>query len=171
MTVLDAKVWQAWLLELNGLAGTFYLSDTIAGPGSGTVAGTPLVNGADQASESLATDGWSGGDNVKAGDWISIADQLYTILDDASESGGAMTLTIWPEARNPMDNAAISYGTSARGVFRLSEWPTFAWGIDRLQAPLTLIALEHEAGAGLLTEAGGSIVTEGGISITSEADA
>lgn len=143
MSLEDAKVWQAWILKLNGREGTFYFSDTIGKSGQGTVNGTPLVDGASQTTQALVTDGWSTGDSVKAGDWISIADNLYTILSDASESTGAMTLDIWPDARTPADNATISYGEDARGVFRLDEFPSFEWTADQIQGPITMTATEE----------------------------
>ena len=143
MSLEDAKIWQAWIYELNGREGVFYLSDTVGAAGRGTATGTPLVNGASQALDTLVTDGWTASSTVKAGDWISINDRLYTILDDATANGsGNLTLTIWPEAGDHSDNSPISYGAAARGIFRLEEFPTYAWDITRLQAPMTLIAIE-----------------------------
>lgn len=144
MKLAEAKAWQAWVYKLNGLEGTFYLSDTVGAAGLGTVTGTPLVNGADQIIDELGTDGWGTGDNVYAGDWISIENQLYTILEDATESSGSMTLTLWPEAKGPADNATISYGSAAVGIFRLEEIPTIMWDITRLQSGFVLLAIEDD---------------------------
>jgi hypothetical protein len=167
MSLADAKIWQSWIYELNGREGVFYLSDTIGGPGLGTVAGSPLINGAGQVTETLITDGWTSGDTVVAGDWISINDRLYTILEDGTADGsGNLTLTVWPDADSPGDNAAISYGAAARGIFRLEEFPSYAWDVSRLQAPMTLIAIEAKDWGGLLTQDGAHITTQDDAVIT-----
>lgn len=168
MTVAQAKAWQAWLMKLNGTAGTFYLSDTVGGAGRGTVAGTPLVKGAGQTDDTLLTDGWTTADNVVAGDWISINNRLYTILDDATEAGGIMTLRIWPDADDPADNAPIRYGAAAKGVFRLSEFPSFAWDVTRLQAPLVLNAVEAKVWGAILEENGDWLQLEDETALTLE---
>jgi len=142
MSLADAKDWQAWIYEMNGVEGTFWLSDTIGGPGRGTVAGTPLVATGGQTGQSLDTDGWSNGDNVKAGDWISIYGRLYQILEDATETGGLITLTVWPNLAAPDANAPILYGSAAKGIFRLAEFPAFAWGTHHQQEPITMVAVE-----------------------------
>jgi len=144
MSLADAKAWQAWILSLNGDRGTFYFSDTIGGSGRGTVAGSPLVNGINERGDRIDTDGWSGGDNVKAGDWISIKDRLYTILEDASESSGAMELRIWPDAdASVSDNLPISYGAAARGVFRMTNFPSFRFDVSRIQQSFAIEAVEE----------------------------
>ena len=142
MQLAEAKAWQAALYSLNGGTGTFYLSDTVGSAGLGTVSGTPLVNGSSQTGTDLITDGWGTGDNVYAGDWISIDNQLYTILEDVTESSGSMILTLWPEVSSPADNAAISYGADAKGVFRLDDWSSFRFSLSRLQEGITITATE-----------------------------
>ena len=142
MSETDAAVWQAWILKLNGSAGTFYFSDTIGAAGNGTVNGNPVVNGAGQTGQTLNTTGWDPGDEVVTGDWISIEDRLYKILEDASESSGNMALTLWPAVDAPADTAPLSYGVSARGLFRLDGFPSWNWAPDFTQAPVTLLATE-----------------------------
>ena len=170
MSVANAKVWQAWLHEMNGRAGTFYVKDSIGDVPQGTGGGTPLVKGAGQTSESLATDGWTPTTaTVKAGDWISIHDRLYMILDDVTADGsGNMTLTVWPNADDPGDNATIAFGTAAKGIFRLSDFPSFAWSVDRIQEPLTLIAVEAKVWGALLEQNGDALLLEDSTYLTIE---
>jgi hypothetical protein len=44
----DAEEWIAWLLSMNGRAGTFLMGDPLGDTARGTLGGTPVVNGADQ---------------------------------------------------------------------------------------------------------------------------
>jgi hypothetical protein len=146
MSIANAKAWQAFFCKLNGETGTFYFSDTVGAAGLGTVAGTPRVNGVGQDGPVLITDGWTSGDTVKAGDWISINDRLYTVVTDAVESSGSMTITLWPDVTGCIaDDAAISYGAAARGIFRLEEFPSYAWDVSRLQAGISFTATEEIA--------------------------
>lgn len=100
----------------------------------GTYAGTPLVNGGNQVGSSLITDGWSSGaSTLKRGDIFTIANvnrvnattrrsvgqlQQFRVVDDISDTTGAMTITIDPEIiisgpfqtvdAAPADNAPIT---------------------------------------------------------------
>ena len=121
MSKSEAADWQAFIAALNGPRGTFLLGDS-SYPGSrGTPGGTPVVNGADQNDTTLVTDGWSTSTTVlKAGDFISIENRLHMVTADVTSDGsGNATIDIWPQAREPADNATITY-TSPKGLFRLS---------------------------------------------------
>lgn len=143
MTLANGKIWTAAIYKLNGAAGTFYFGDTVGKVGQGTLAGAAAVNGAGQTGGILVMDGLDGGDSVVAGDWLSVGDRLYTVLTDASESGGSMSVAVWPDVDDLADDAAISYGASARGVFRLDEFPSLRWDVTRLLASVTLEATEE----------------------------
>lgn len=124
----DAEQWVAWLISLRGQLGTFLLGDPTAVTARGAATGTPLVNGALQTGGSLVIDGatpsitgW-----LKAGDYIQLGSNvsscLHKVLADAnSDSGGNVTLDIWPHIRiAPADNATVTV-SSAKGLFRLSS--------------------------------------------------
>lgn len=147
MSLADAKLWQAWAYKLNGMEGTFYLSDSVGKNSQGSPGGTPLVKGGSQTGQDLITDGWTHSVTglLIAGDWISIGDRLFTVLIDAnSDSSGNATLSLWPKIRTAYaDNTAISYGASARGIFRLTDFPEMGWDVNRLQSGFTFTAKEE----------------------------
>lgn len=123
----DAEYWISFLLKLNGAYGTFLLGDPNGATARGVATGTPLVNGASQTGNELATDGWTPDTTgiLKAGDYIQIgsgaAAKLHKVLDDVnSDADGEATLVLWPDLRSaPSDNAAIIV-SGAKGLFRLS---------------------------------------------------
>lgn len=122
MTREQAEPWIAFLLSLNGRKGTFYMGDPTGRTPRGSVPGTPLVNGASQTGQELATDGWTPSQTgiLKAGDYIQIGYNLHRIMVDANSNGsGQATLDIWPRIRtSPADNAAITVRDTV-GTWRL----------------------------------------------------
>lgn len=123
----------AALMQLLGGYGTLFIHDPAATTARGTVAGTPLVNGASQTGNSLITDGWSAGATILAGDYIQLGSstttRLYRNLKDVTADGsGNATLDIFPRLReSPGNNDAITKA-SCKGTFRLLgndvEWTT-----------------------------------------------
>jgi hypothetical protein len=111
---------RAWLAQVQAgfRLGTFWTVDhrmylTANGPGGGT----PLVNGASQTGNSIATDGWPNSTTVlKAGDLVKFGglNLVYELQADATSNGsGQATLSIDPLILvAPADNAAVTYGAS-----------------------------------------------------------
>lgn len=123
----DAEQVASFLVKLNGRFGTFLMGDPLNTKPRGLGTGTPLVNGAGQTGNQLATDGWT--PNVtgilKAGDWIQLgtgaASRLHKVLDDVnSNSSGEATLTIFPDLRSSPSNDAAIVVNNAKGLWRLS---------------------------------------------------
>jgi len=147
-----AREWQAWALRLNGIEGTFYLREdamqlfgTAKDPS--VMSGfTPLVNGPDQIGSEINTNGWPPSELgvLKKGDWISIGDRLFTVtLDVDSDTAGNAELSIWPFARGGLaDNAVISLGPDARGIFNLVGFPEFALNAEKMMEGFTFVAEE-----------------------------
>jgi hypothetical protein len=99
----------------------------------GNVAGTPLVNGANQTGNTLVTDGWTAGSTLNVGDIITIAgvnkvnpqnrqdvgsqQQFVVTANATADANGNMTIHIYPAitpsgafktvTAAPADNAAI----------------------------------------------------------------
>lgn len=119
-----AADWIAFLLKLNGQEGTFLLGDNTATTPRGTATGSPLVNGASQTGQSLITDGWTNSvtNILKAGDYISIGQRMYMVLNNVNSNGsGQATLDIWPALReSPGDNDVITTA-NCKCLFRLAS--------------------------------------------------
>ena len=123
-----AEAWLAFLVKLNGQEGTFLMGDPDAKTPRGAAGGTPLVNGASQTGNELATKGWTTSITgiLKVGDYIQLGtgalSRLHKVLDDADSDGaGNATLNLWPNLRySPLDNDPLVVN-AARSVFRLKD--------------------------------------------------
>lgn len=132
----EAQQWIAAILSLNGIQGTFYLGDPALRAPRGTHPGTPLVDGASQTGQSLATKGWTPTQTgiLLAGDWIQLGtgltQRIYRVLKDVnSDSNGKSTLDIWPRLReSPADSASITVHNTM-GIFRMID-NEMIWDID-----------------------------------------
>jgi len=128
MARADAEQWIAWLLSLNGRAGTFQLGDPLGATPRGALGGSPLVNGAGQTGSSLTIDGCTPSVTgwLKAGDYIQLGSgataTLHKVLQDVDTNGsGQASIDIWPSMRTaPADNSVVVVN-SAKGNFRLNS--------------------------------------------------
>jgi hypothetical protein len=111
-TVKGVAAWEDTVLALRN-------NSLYYGTGSGWTKinvpsyGTTLVNGGAQTGASLIVDGLT--DAPKIGDTFTIAgvEKVYTVLANATVSGGGSTLSISPSlASSPADNAAITWLTA-----------------------------------------------------------
>lgn len=126
-SVADAAEWRASLLSLRGRQGTFYLGDPIYNNNPrGTAGGTPLVNGASQAGNTLVTDGWSAAATFLKGDYFTLGNNLHMLTENVTATGGgAATLTFEPTLRiSPANNAALDISTP-KAAFRLTSDESF----------------------------------------------
>ncbi len=138
MKRVDAEVWNAFFLKLNGFKGTFLMGDPLATSPQGLGTGTPKVNGGTQAagSTSLITDGWPNSTNnlLLPGDYFHMVvgsnQRLHKVLSPVnSDSSGNATIDIWPYLRESPADDAVLVLTNAQGQFRLST-PTNDWTED-----------------------------------------
>lgn len=145
MSIDEGKQWMGFFMALNGIEGTFYLSDTLGKTASGTGEGYPLVDGGSQTGAELVTKGWKENtENIlKAGDWFSISDVLYQVTQNVdSDAGGNATLDIWPDLRSsPADEAELDIW-NPRGIFRLTEPVPIGWNKEWLTDGFTFVAME-----------------------------
>lgn len=127
----EAAVWQAFLMQLRGTAGRFYAGDPYARTPRGTALGTPLVNGASQTGNTLATDGWTINQTqlLLPGDYFQVGTELKMITAVASSNGsGQATLAFEPPLRaSPADNAALVVNSPVC-IMRLAD-PVSGWDI------------------------------------------
>ena len=132
----DRRVLAAFLAELEGMSGRFFLFDHSMTTPRGVATGTPLVNGASQTGSSLITDGWTGSvtNIMRAGDFISFdpptADrrELKMVTADVnSDGGGNATLAIKPPIKeSPANNAPLTTA-SASTIMRLTADTVARW--------------------------------------------
>jgi hypothetical protein len=147
-SLTSARAFAAFLVRLRGASGRFYLGDFGHPDNLGTCPGTPVVNGADQTGNTLATSGWTASQSgiLLAGDYIQIGDKLKMVVIDAdSDADGLATLTIEPpiEAGDAPADAASIVTSSPMGVFRLIDDEQAAWAISKnLRHSFTLEAEE-----------------------------
>lgn len=136
MKRVDAEVWIAFLLSLNGRQGTFLMGDPTATAPQGVGTGTPLVNGGSQTGNVLVIDGATNSTTnwLKAGDYFHMVVggqyRLHKVLQNANSDGsGNVSLTIWPNLReSPPDNTALVL-VNPKGQWRLDQ--SFAtWDVD-----------------------------------------
>jgi hypothetical protein len=135
----QAEVWLAVMAQLNGRAGSFLLGDPDAKKPRGDGRGTPIVSGAGQTGNTLATTGWAIGINgiLKAGDYFQIGSgstaRMHKLLFDTNSDGaGNATLTFWPTLRySPALGTPITVN-SAMSQFRLDA--AFGWDANEVSA-------------------------------------
>lgn len=120
----EAELWQCSLLQLNGMAGTFYLSDPLSPEPRGNWAGLPVVNGAGQTGQTLAIEGLVPGATIAPGDLFQVGQRLYKyigVVDAVADGSGQVTIDIWPRLReSPADGEGIITQSPA-GLFRLAS--------------------------------------------------
>jgi len=128
----QAAAWTAFFASLRGRRGTFYGYDPAATTPRGIATGTPLVKGASQTGNALATDGWTTSQTgiLLAGDYIGVNSRLHMVVEAANSDGsGNATLAIEPALReSPADNAAIT--VSAPMVSMRLASAQVGWDVD-----------------------------------------
>lgn len=110
LTAADAALMRAFLYALRGRAGRFYVPHSTVQRPRGTALGTPLVAGAAQAGATLATDSWTAGATLLAGDFIGFgASELRVVTANATADGaGVMSIVLdEPMRASPADNSAL----------------------------------------------------------------
>ena len=143
----DAEQWNAFLMSLNGQAGTFLLGDPNGCVPRGTASaspGTPIITaqtGSTIAVTGAATSqtGW-----LLAGDYIQLgaasSATLHKVLVDAdTDISGNATLEVWPAVRGTRSSSVVV--AHAVGRFRLAE-NVSGWNADVAQYGITFSAME-----------------------------
>lgn len=119
-----AEPWVAFVLSLNGPAGTFLLGDPNNTSPRGTATAATISGSLGDSSVTVAMTG-----TLLAGDYIQLgtgsSSRLHKVLVDQEGDG---TLEIWPALRASYVSEAATLA-NAKGVFRLSSGDT-SWGIN-----------------------------------------
>ncbi len=132
----DAEDWISWGLALNGRAGTFLFGDPVGQTARGTVAGTPLIDGAgQQRSKVLNTKGWTPGSAIfQAGDYIQLPNyRLHKVLTDTTADGGGLAaLDVFPRVRDVLVDSDPIIVANTVGIWRI-DGDIPAWDIREAQ--------------------------------------
>lgn len=123
----QAQLLQGFFLHLHGQEHRFSIRDHHYTQ-VGSMAGTPLVNGADQSGYTLITDGWDPGNEIKAGNRVSYVNgnghsEIKIVTTDVTaDSGGNATLSVFPDIHTaPANNAAIQVtAANVLGTWKLA---------------------------------------------------
>lgn len=129
----DAEEWIGFLLSLHGVKGTFYWGDPLGGTPRGVASGTPQVDGAGQTGQTLNTKGWTTSQTgiMLAGDWFSIGNSLYRVMEDADSDGsGDATLEIFPPLRQAYSDSTALDVSDPVGIFRLADGQSKIYSVD-----------------------------------------
>lgn len=128
----NAQEWIAFFLSLNGMQGTFLMSDPTAKTPRGEAANTPStvprVSGAGQVGNDLnIKNAPSNVSNyLRKGDYIQLDYGLHRLLADVDTSStGTAALSIWPNLRrSPINNESVRVN-DAVGIWRLASESSF----------------------------------------------
>ncbi|HJV73175.1 MAG TPA: hypothetical protein VJ654_03050 [Noviherbaspirillum sp.] len=120
LTVSNAVLLDAFLLQLNGKAGRFYLYPHHR-PTPRGLGGSGVVSGGGQTGKTLATTGWTAGWLVlRAGDFFQVGSELKMCTADAVASGtGTVTLQFMPALRSAPSNGAAIVSTNPQTIMML----------------------------------------------------
>lgn len=135
----NAQEWIAFFLSLNGVRGTFLMSDPTAelprGEANSNRNPVPQVRGGGQSGNDLDIDNCpvSIANYLRKGDYIQLDYGYHRLLEDVSTDGsGRTTLPIWPNLRRaPTDNESVRV-INPVGVWRKTDPTSFYTDTDFL---------------------------------------
>lgn len=133
LTAAQADDWEAFLMQLRGMANAFQMGDPLRPTprGSGlTWPNAPIVDntvsgGNAAGSETLGTKGWvpNAQGVLLRGDWIQAGYRMYRVLDPVNaDSSGKATINIWPSLREtPTNNGSSAGFVNASGATAMTN--------------------------------------------------
>lgn len=112
----DARVFDAFLASMRGMAGRVLIAPIQAEARRGVATGTPVVSGTGQTGRSLVTSGWTPSTALilRVGDYFSVPtpsgpELKILTADAASDADGKATLAFEPPLRgSPVNGAAVN---------------------------------------------------------------
>jgi len=139
LAMAQAEQWIAFLGSLFGKYGTFLMGDYLRPTPQGPMSGSPVVAGSNASGLNVlnlrgaaaSVTNWA-----VAGDYIQITTsggptRLYKVLQNASSSSaGNVTLQIFPNIRETLNDGQAIVTANCVGTFRLQENAT-AWKVDK----------------------------------------
>ena len=133
MSYSDAKKWEAFILSLRGMRGTFLMGNPLHTDLSGTATGIQLEGAGTIRDTSISISGSASG-TIKAGDYFQIGSgndsHLHAVIQDVTLDGsGSGSIDIEPPLRTTYaDNTSLDF-TLPKGVWRLAS-NNIGWDIN-----------------------------------------
>ena len=133
MTRSDFAPVMAFIMKQRNRKENFTITFPSYFNAQGNETGTLLVNGSHTATDTtIAIDGFAGdgAGRLKAGDLIKFAhDKVYMVVEDATSSSNACTVTIEPPLREALaDDSSVTYDSVPFNVHLTSDVQEFATG-------------------------------------------
>jgi len=133
MTRSDFAPLMAFIMKQRNRKENFTITFPSYFNAQGNETGTLLVNGSHTATDTtIAIDGFAGdgAGRLKAGDLIKFAhDKVYMVVEDATSSSNASTVTIEPPLREALaDDSSVTYDSVPFNVHLTSDVQEFATG-------------------------------------------
>lgn len=123
LTTAQVGAWMAFLSQLRGQIGIFFLGHPLYASPFGSALGIPLVNASSQTGRVLNTKGWTPSSNgvLLPGDHFQVGVRLHMVQNIvSSDSLGHASMSIFPAIReSPVDGAPLNLA-SPQGLFALN---------------------------------------------------
>lgn len=137
-----AETWNAFLMSMNGQAGTFLLGDPRACSLMGTATSCTITGSAGDSTVDATV---PSGQTLLAGDYIQLGSgataTLHKVLLDYTGTGSPTDLEIWPSLRVNRSGATAALSNTV-GVFRLAS-NEVGWTSDEIaKYGITFAAME-----------------------------
>lgn len=140
----DSAALRAFLVQLRGQSGRFYLYNFARQAPMGVATGSASVDGSGQTGTTLATTGWTINQTgiLKAGDFIGVNGELKMVVADCnSNASGQATVTFEPPLRSSPPGGSSITVTRPTAIFKLDEdavrWVTTAPLLDSVTISCT----------------------------------
>ena len=135
LTYTEARAWEAFIVSLRGMRGTFLMGHPLHDAPQGTATNVLLNGQAVVRSTSIAVDGATEGQTLKAGDYFQLGSgndsHIHQVVQDATfNASGQATLDIEPPLRTTYANNTALDLTFPKGVWRLAS-NDIGWSVDQ----------------------------------------
>ena len=139
----DARIFQAWIASLRGMAGRFYAYDLSHPSPRGAATGAGTVSGANQVGNSVLTY-WTGVTNQSnwflPGDYIGIGGELKIVTVASALSAHLSTVYFEPAIRTSPGDTSPVVISAPKATFRLNDDNQDAINIDPDRHPTISIS-------------------------------
>jgi hypothetical protein len=123
LTTAQVGAWTAFLSQLRGQLGIFFLGHPLYGTPFGSALGNPLVMGSGQTGRVLNTKGWTPSKTglLLPGDHFQIGCRLHMVQTSVnSDASGNASISIFPQIRESQVDGSPLNLSNPQGLFALN---------------------------------------------------